>query len=315
MGSRLRRWLLGMAGLLIVAAVGIYVLLPHQVASLSLSLMRAAAHLEPRSTEIPGFRIAYLEGGSGEPLVLLHGIGANKDNWTYTSILLSRHFRVIAIDLPGFGESSKPADAHYRVEDQVLRLHQILGKLGLKRVHLGGNSMGGWIAGVYAVRYPQAVSSLWLIDPAYVSSAQPSELVQRADRGEKIPLFARTPEEFEQVTAFVMSKPPFIPSAVKRVLAEQQAADYELNNQIFQEINQRSAPLDKQVAGLMTPTLIVWGDQDRALHVSGAAVLHQLMPRSRVIIMPGLGHLPMVEAPKKAAEDYIAFRESLNAAQ
>src|SRR4030095_12978584 len=97
-----------------------------QVAALSLAMVRGAANLELRSAEIAGFRIVYLEGGKGEPLVLVHGIGADKDNWTYTSALLSKHYHVIAVDLPGFGDSSKPANAHYRIEDQVERLHALI---------------------------------------------------------------------------------------------------------------------------------------------------------------------------------------------
>ena len=63
--------------------------------------------------------------------------------------------------------------------------------------------------------------------------------------------------------------------------------------------------------GLQTPTFIVWGDHDRALHYSGAEILHQLMPNSQVLIMPDMGHVPMLEAPSKTAADYVVFRDSL----
>ena len=80
---------------------------------------------------------------------------------------------------------------------------------------------------------------------------------------------------------------------------------------IFGEVRNQSIPLEKRVAGLKTPTLIVWGDQDRVLHVSGAEILHKLLPNSQVVIMHGVGHVPMLEQPRQTAEDYLAFRKTL----
>jgi pimeloyl-ACP methyl ester carboxylesterase len=69
--------------------------------------------------------------------------------------------------------------------------------------------------------------------------------------------------------------------------------------------------LEARVKGLATPALIVWGDHDRVLNVASAEVLHKLLPGSRVIVMPGVGHIPMLERPRRSAEDYLAFREGL----
>jgi pimeloyl-ACP methyl ester carboxylesterase len=297
---------------LVIAGTGVYVFAPHQVAKLSIAVERAQAGLSERGADIPGFHIAYLEGGGGEPLVLIHGSGAEKDNWVRPAKTLTSRYHVIALDLPGYGESSRPLDAHYRIEDQVGRLHAFIQTLGLKTVQLGGSSTGGWIAGAYAARYPEQVSSLWLLDPAGVSAAQPSEMAGRLKRGERIPIFAQNVVEFDQVMGFVFSNPPFIPSPVKRVFAERAAANYPLNVQIFKELYSQSVPLDKAIAGLKTPTLIVWGSDDRVQHVSGAGILHRLLPDSQVIIMQGVGHLPMLEAPRQSAEDYIAFRDGLS---
>jgi abhydrolase domain-containing protein 6 len=301
------------AALLLAIAVG-YFLFPQSAARLIVAAGRAAARLKARTVEIPGFRIAYLEGGRGEPLVLLHGIGGDKDNWTFVALFLTRRYRVIAWDAPGFGDSSLAEDGSYGVEAQVVRLHAFLQALGIGRAHFGGNSMGGMIAGQYALRYPEEVQSLWLLDTAYVASAQPSEGFAAIERGEPNPLFARTEDDFRRLVRFIMEKRPIMPSPIRRMVAARQVASYALNLRIFDELRASVVPLEEAVQGLMTPTLIVWGDCDRVFHHSSAEILQRALPRSRVIVMHGIGHVPMIEDPRRTARDYFAFREELAAA-
>ncbi|HUE39410.1 MAG TPA: alpha/beta fold hydrolase [Candidatus Binatia bacterium] len=302
---------LTLAGALLIAAAAGYFFFPDRAAAAFVAIGRAAARLRPRTVAIPGFEIAYLEGGRGEPLVLLHGIGGDKDNWTFVSLFLARRYRVIAWDAPGFGDSSCPPGASYGVDAQVDRLHAFLQSLGIGRAHFGGNSMGGLIASHYALRYPHAVESLWLLNTAYVASAKPSEGFARIERGEANPLFARSEAEFAALVRFIMERPPFIPAPMRRVLAAKQAACYARNLEIFEELRASIVPLEESVAGLSIPTLIVWGDCDRVFDCSSAEILHRVMPRSRMIVMPRIGHVPMIEAPLRAARDYLAFRAEL----
>src|SRR5256885_1209839 len=116
-----------------------YFFLPARTAAALISFGRRAAGLRTRSVDIPGFRIVFAEGGRGEPLVLLHGIGGDKDNWTYVSLFLRRRYRLIVPDLPGFGESSKLPGAGYGIEQQGERLHSFLQRIGIARAHFGGN--------------------------------------------------------------------------------------------------------------------------------------------------------------------------------
>jgi len=123
-----------------------------------------------------GTRMVWLEGGSGAPLVLVHGFGADKDNFTRVARWLTPHYRVIVPDLVGFGESAHLPEADYHYAAQAARVHAFVQALGLGRVHLGGNSMGGGIVLSYATQHPQEVASLWLIDTAGVAGAPPGEL-------------------------------------------------------------------------------------------------------------------------------------------
>ncbi len=138
---------------------------PYTSARMGLALEQRRAGLEEATARIPGFEMPYLHGGAGEPLLLVHGFGADKNNFTRVARLLTPHYRVVIPDLPGFGEASKPADASYAIADQVERLRQFAQGLGLKRVHLGGSSMGGFIATLWAAKYPHEVASLWLLAP------------------------------------------------------------------------------------------------------------------------------------------------------
>lgn len=299
--------LLALVAVLLLAVVAGSFLFPEKMAALAANAERGAAKLERKETDIPGFHIVYLEGGQGAPLLLIHGFGADKDNWTRVSRFLTPQFHVIAPDLPGFGESSKPEGAGYKIADQVMYLHALVQKLGLKEVSLGGNSMGGDIAASYAAHFPEEVKTLWLVAPGGVATAEPSELGQLLKAGGPNPLLARNEQDFDRVIHFVMTDPPYFPGVIKKVLSQRAAANYALHEKIFQQLRDSEA-LEPQVTGLPTPTRILWGDHDRLLHVSGAKILAGLMPKASVTIMPGIGHLPMIEKPRESAQDYLAFR-------
>jgi pimeloyl-ACP methyl ester carboxylesterase len=167
-----------------------------------------------------GLEWVYLDsGGSGEPLVLVHGFGGDKANWTRLRRHLRGRYRLIIPDLPGFGESESPPQLRYRVQDHVERLRGFLRDLGVERSHMGGNSMGGFIVTLYATKYPIEVASLWLIDSGGVFSATPGELFDAVRSGGPNPMLPQTPAQFRKVLGFAMSKPPYIPGFVLDVLA------------------------------------------------------------------------------------------------
>ena len=296
--------------LLLLGVVATYFIAPESLARLAVNAERSGAGLSRHETGVAGFHIVYLDGGQGEPLLLLHGFGADKDNFTRVAKVLTPHYRVIAPDLPGFGESSAPVDGSYSITEQVERVHALVQALGLKSIHIGGSSMGGEIAALYAAKYPAETGSAWLLAPGGVATAPASELAERIAKGGSNPLIAGNADEFAAVFQFVMSDPPFVPRRILDVMGRTAIAHHDLNTRIFTQI--RSAPgLEEQVKGLAVPVHIVWGDRDRALHVGGAKILQGLMPNCTVLILPGVGHLPMLERPREVGEDYLAFRQSL----
>lgn len=296
--------------MIVVGLIGFVYLAPETAVSVALNADRYRSGLARKEIVLPdGLHYVYLEGGQGEPLMLLHGFGGDKDNFTRVARFLTPHYHVIIPDHIGFGESSHPPQADYAPPAQVERLRALAQALGIKTLHLGGNSMGGQIAMTYATLYPAEVSSLWLLDPAGVWSAPESEVFKIIAQTGHNPMMARSVDEFEKIIAFGMSEPPFIPHPMLAVLAQARIKNFALEERIFKHIATYS--VEERITGLAIPTLIVFGDQDRAIPVATAEILHKLLPRSQVVIMPGIGHVPMLERPQQSADDYLRFRATV----
>lgn len=298
-------------GLVALAAGGyFYFQAPERAVRTALLVERRLAGLERREVEIAGgLKYVVLEGGKGEPLLLLHGFGANKDNFARVAKYLTPHYRILIPDHIGFGESSHPPKADYSPQAQAERLRLLARKLGVTRVHLGGNSMGGQIALTYAALYPKEVLSLWVLTAGGVWSAPPSEMRKRIAGTGRNPMIVKNEEEFAQLVAAVTAVPLPVPRRFLDVVAQERIKNHDLEQRIFKQLAEDS--VEKRIRGLDTPALVVWGAQDRILHPGTAGILQMLLTRSEVVMMEGVGHLPMLEQPEKAALDYLQFRARL----
>ncbi len=124
--------------------VALVYLAPTAVTNFALNSERKRSGLVRKEITLPNdLHYVYLEGGQGEPLILLHGFGGNKDTFTRVSRYLTKNYKVIIPDIIGFGESSKPTKLDYSVPAQVERLRALFQALGITNLHFGGNSMGG----------------------------------------------------------------------------------------------------------------------------------------------------------------------------
>lgn len=309
----LKWWLaaLGAIGLIALGAgASLFYAAPERLVRGALELERRLAGLARKEIEIPGaLRYVYLEGGKGEPLLLLHGFGGNKDNFTRVAKYLTPRYRVIVPDHIGFGESAHPPQADYSPRAQAERLRALAQALGIGKLHVGGNSMGGHIALTYAALYPKEVQSLWVLNAAGVWSAPPSEVRRSmADTGRN-PMIVGNAEEFAQLVALVTAVPLPIPRRFLDVVAQERIRNHGLEQRIFKQLAADS--VEERIRGLATPALIVWGARDRVLHPGSAGILQTLLTRSEVVMMPGVGHLPMLEQPEASASHYLRFRAAL----
>ena len=297
----------GTALVLAGAAYAAYRLFPEPLFDFAVSLQRRASGLTLKYTTVDQHRVPYLEGGQGEPLLLLHGFSAEKDHWTQIAKYLTPHFRVIAPDVPGFGESSRLNDASYDLDHQLQRIEGFIAALGLSRVHLGGNSLGAYLAAMYAAHSPNQVMSLWLLAPPGVAAAVPSELLRKIEKGDNL-LIMDSEITGRRLSSMLFSKAPFVPEEFKKVWLKRGIANHVFNAKIFHDLFDTPITLDDRCSGVTTPTFIVWGDDDRLLDVSGAPALAKLLPNAEVRIMRAMGHCPMLERPRATAEDYLNFQ-------
>ncbi|MBC9250152.1 alpha/beta hydrolase [Pseudomonas alcaligenes] len=294
--------------LLLAGAAGVLYFSPATLLASVQFIERQLAGVSTRQIQVDGLDIVYYEGGPSDAptILMLHGFGANRDNWLRFSRFLSGDYHIIALDLPGFGESSKPAIS-YDVASQAERVHAFTKALGLDKVHLIGNSMGGHIAALYAARYPDEVASLALLDNAGVTSPHKSEMFTRIENGEANPLVVRKPEDFDALLQFVFVSPPPLPAALKQHFAEQSLANRDHYDQIFAQLREHYVALEPELPKIQAPTLLLWGDQDRVLDVSSIEVMKPLLKNPSVVIMKQCGHAPMIERPEETAQHYLNF--------
>ena len=303
-----------LAGLLLILAVGSAVLTTSGYAQFTVAriIERAMAGLSAHAITSQGLNIHYLEGGPSDAptIILLHGFAADKDNWLRFSRYLTDDYHVMAIDLPGFGDSQAIIGS-YDVGTQAERLANIIEDLQLPAVHLVGNSMGGHIAAIYAARYPEAVRSLALLNNAGITSPRPSEIYAGVARGQANPLIVSHHDDFDRLLDVVFVTAPYLPDQLKQHLASRAATRAPHYRQVFEQLVQRSLPLEPLLGDIHAPVWILWGAQDRVRDVSSIEVMAPLLRDVKVTILEGVGHVPMIERPRESALAYRAFLEQL----
>jgi len=297
-------------GLLLAGVTTLYWMRPRLLFEVVQGLLRRRAALSRKSVRVGDTNWPYLDGGkaTGEPVVLVHGFGGDKDNWTLYARHLTPHWRVICPDLPGFGDNDRSVARDYRVQAQAQRLCEFLDALGVDRCHLAGNSMGGFVALRFALDFPVRLASLTLLDNAGVAGAGISDL-QRAITRRENPLELKTMADVDRLLTFVYHRPPFMPRQFKRVLLDDALANAQVLEKVFWTLADEgiAGVLNARLGEVRTPTLIVWGRHDQLIDVSVVDELRRGITNSVAVIMEHVGHVPMLEAPQETAEHHLAL--------
>lgn len=297
--------LLFLVGLLGGTLAFLFFIFPGTVLDVMAKSGRETAGMERKAIMVGDHEIVYLDGGSGPAVVLLHGFGASKDLWIGVAARLTPAYRVIAPDLPGFGESTKLESSTYDVKSQARRMHEFLSKLGIEQTHIGGNSMGGMISVAYAAMYPEGVNSLMIgAAPGAGPNAQ-ADIEKLLSSGDN-PLLVGDEDDFDRLMKLAFSSPPSIPGPLKREMAARAIRDEKFNAKIFGDLlNDWS--IDQYLDKISVAALIVWGADDRIVDPLAVARFSGGITSSQAEIFDHCGHALPRECPDVLSERYLAF--------
>ena len=270
------------------------------------------AEAPTRTVEVGGRRLRYLErapeAAAGDPVVLLHGFGGDLNNWLFNTDKLAERRRVLALDLPGHGESAKDVGA-----GDLAAFAEVLGgfldAVDAGRAHLVGHSMGGAVALAYALEHPERVASLALVAPAGLAFAVawlpctgPTLGERRRElKGVLELLFADQGLVSRKLVDDVLRYKRL--DGVEAALRQVAGAMYPSGRQ--------TVVLTGELDRLQAPALVVWGGQDRILPTAHAEAL---AGRARVEVLAGAGHSPHMEAANEVNRLVGGFLDELEGA-
>lgn len=269
----------------------------------------SAADIQDKFIDANGIKTRYLEMGSGQPVVLIHGGGAGADsfgNWRYTLPLYAKHCRAIAVDMLGFGKNEKPDPATFTYSQDARNKHMadFIEALGAGPVHLIGNSMGGSTSTGVAVNRPDLVRKVVLMGSGGIKMKMSEELmaIMKYDytvEGMRKIVKGLTNPRFNADESLVkyrheLSNRPDVKAAYDATmgwLAEQGGLYYD----------------ESFIAKVSHPTLVVHGKNDKVVPLSSAYRFLELIDRSWGYIVPDCGHWAMMEHPEDFARVTLNF--------
>ena len=235
--------------------------------------------------EVNGQKARVLDEGSGTPVVVLHGWGGRIESMTPAIQCLSRSFRVIAVDLPGFGESPLPHGV-WGTPDYAAYVTDLVGSLGVEKAHFVGHSFGAKVSFYIAAVYPEAVDKLVLVGSPGLRT--PPSLRARAKR--TVGRVARSAGA---------AGPPgrAVRDAVYRRIASSDYRDAgDLRPILVKVVNEDYRDLLPRVA---SSTLLVWGQNDDAAPLSHGRQMEELIPDAGLVIFEGAGHFAYLDEPDR----------------
>lgn len=241
-------------------------------------------------------RIRMMRGGSGSPMLLLHG-GGGMGIWLPCMARLAKRFDVIAPEHPGFGESDTP-DWLDTISDLANFYLDFLEQLDLRGVHLIGSSLGGWIAAELAVRNSTRLASLTLVGAAgiHVEGVEQVDTFLSSEQQRIRDLFYD--QDLAEAVIANSERPEMEDAALK---------NRTMTAKLSWQPRSYDPHLRKWLHRIKVPTLIFWGAHDRLFPMDYAVVYQQLIPGAKAVVVPECGHLPHVEKGDEFAAELEAF--------
>jgi pimeloyl-ACP methyl ester carboxylesterase len=301
-----RRWTWAVLSGLVVAALGFGYARPLTVFESWGALRLRLSGVRSAHVLAGPYRLRYLEAGSGSPLVLVHGLGSHAaQDWGRLIAPLGRRFHVYAPDLPGFGESERPAAADYSIPMQVEAVRAFMDEKGIRRARVAGISMGGWIVSRLAGEHPERVERLVVVDAAGM----------RPD-GPTIPAEALLPRDVEGVrrlVAVVRHNAPVPPPFVARDILALRLREEWIVRRALESFREGRDWLNGTLGRADMRVLVVWGKQDALIPVAYGAGLAAEFPRAELVVLDGCGHVPIADCPEAFDRVFVPFLAGVDA--
>ena len=260
-------------------------------------------------TWVDNLRVHYRDEGKGMPIVLIHGTSSSLHTWEEWTKILIQSYRVISMDLPGFGLTGPGADHNYSMEYYADFLDKFLTKLDIDSVYLAGNSLGGQIAWYYTSHHLDQIKKLVLIDPAGFYNVEEIPFVFKLAR---MPLI--------NILIGKITPKFFIEKNLKEVYYDTEKITDDLieryhdltlrkgNRTAF--INKANQPIKDHTIRLKLitlPTLILWGNNDHWIPAINSTKFLKELPNVQLKIMEETGHIPMEERPLESVAHTLKF--------
>ncbi|MDH5667673.1 MAG: alpha/beta fold hydrolase [Nitrospira sp.] len=263
-------------------------------------------------------RIAYLDIGTGPPVILIHGFGGSMWQWEHQQHALSQHFRVITLDLPGSGFSDKP-DIEYRPDQFLDFFTGFMDALHIPKATLVGNSLGAGLAIGMALEHPGRVAKLVLIGglPRHIMQKLTSPSIRKALET-RAPswlvslgnwLFGRLMTE-SALKEFVYNPTLLTPAVIERSNRNRQQPGILKPLMAMKHVVPLwESGLAMRLSTVTHPTLVIWGEQDRVFPLAVGEELHHTIQTSQFITIPDAGHIPQWEQPDLVNRSLITYIE------
>jgi pimeloyl-ACP methyl ester carboxylesterase len=262
-----------------------------------------------------GYHVHYRDDGDPNlpPLMLLHGFGDSFTSWEGWVRELKTQFHIISVDFPGHGLTRAPQGSQLSAEGLADFVDAFAAQLALPKFAVAGNSMGGGAAWQLAVRHPERIDALILVDAAGFANDKPPGEVPLAFKILKYPIgrallrnIDNRPLIEEGLKTDVYDKSLITPFIVDRWAEFQRAPGHRA---ILMSINMGAParPTAELVSTIKVPTLILWGESDPLIEPAAAKKFAAAIPGAKLITYPKVGHLPQIEIPQRSAADVAVF--------
>jgi len=278
-----------------------------------------------KRVEIDGTPINYVDVGSpgvDDPVVLVHGLGGQWQNWLENIPRLAQERRVLALDLPGFGLTPEPADGEISISGYGRCVDAFCDRLGVGEVDVVGNSMGGFIAAEVAIQFPERVSRLALVSAAGISSADALQAPVLTIGRLATAIATNTAARHRALAARPISRHASLALVARHPRLLKPDLAYEgffkgSGKPGFDDALRACLGYDfrERLPDVKVPTLIVWGEKDSVIPVRDADEFERLIADSRKLVMRDTGHIPMAERPEAFNDVLTDFLAETGSAQ